>query len=784
MTLNTRLMIVVAIIYFIFAQIGFLFVVQSQSLAAVWPVSGVVLAILILQPYEKWFSILCGVFVANILANLSSGNPVVTSLGFAIANSSEGLVSAWVVGRFVEIPVRTLSSFSTLLAFIVAAVVGNATTALIGAWVVTFSFGAPFWETWRIWWVADGVGMLVVAPLIVVFYTNRIDWKHPYRLRFSFEFILLCMMLILIAQVIFGISTNETSFLLASAYLIFPFLLWTAYRFGVHVATVTSLLVAIIVVWDTKDGLGPFIVFGRSPTEQIIGVQVFLVVATLTALSVAIALAERNQAEKIQAEERNLLRTLIDSIPDYIYVKDLDGRFLLNNQSHVQALGATNSATVLGKTDYNFSTQSLADSYAKDDQQVISSQEAIVQREEMSKGLNQEPIWASTTKVPLYDEHRNIYGIVGVTRDVTKQKALLEEISQQELKYRTLIQHLPNASVLLFDKNLRYLLAEGEHLIDNGFTGIEGKTIGEILPETSLRDLEPLYQQALAGNSKSIQRTFNDTIYNVQIVPVRDEEGNIFAGMALAQDITALKEAEAHMLELVAERERVKLFVDFIGDASHDLKTPLTIIKTSLHLMKHVQDEEKHKKHLTRIDAQTERLHMLLDKLFTMSRIDSYQRYEFQLSDMNMMLEQLYQQLSMLTETKNIHLQYQLDQALPPIEMDVSEIERIFLNLVENAVRFTSENGTITIKTYLREDILAIDVTDTGVGIESSAIDDIFKRFFKADDARSSSVGGVGLGLSIVKKIMDAHRGQIEVQSEPNQGTTFTLLFPTVAKVI
>ncbi|UCG99782.1 MAG: PAS domain S-box protein, partial [Deltaproteobacteria bacterium] len=150
-------------------------------------------------------------------------------------------------------------------------------------------------------------------------------------------------------------------------------------------------------------------------------------------------------AEEALAKEHSLLRTVIDNLPDYIYVKDKESRYVVSNNAHVRFLGATTPDEVIGKTVFELFPQELASQYYADDQQAIRLGKPLLNKEEHSVDETGKRIWNLTTKVPLRDSSEKIVGLVGIARDVTKRVEAEEALRESEERYRTLVQNVPIA---------------------------------------------------------------------------------------------------------------------------------------------------------------------------------------------------------------------------------------------------------------------------------------------------------------------------------------------------
>jgi signal transduction histidine kinase len=128
---------------------------------------------------------------------------------------------------------------------------------------------------------------------------------------------------------------------------------------------------------------------------------------------------------------------------------------------------------------------------------------------------------------------------------------------------------------------------------------------------------------------------------------------------------------------------------------------------------------------------------------------------------------------------KQLQLALDLADDLPPAQVDAVELGTALMNLVENAVRYTDPGASVTVRTRAERDCVLIEVSDTGIGIGQDDLPHIFERFYRADKARSTETGGVGLGLAIALKIVEAHKGRIDVESVPGEGSTFRVALPT-----
>lgn len=262
-----------------------------------------------------------------------------------------------------------------------------------------------------------------------------------------------------------------------------------------------------------------------------------------------------------------------------------------------------------------------------------------------------------------------------------------------------------------------------------------------------------------------------------QAFPIRDEAGKVYRIAGITEDITERKQLEKRQLDLAIERERVKLLRDFINEASHDLKSPLTAINLKIHRLMRTDDDEKRQNLLQELLMLSERIGSLVEDLLTLARLENRGPLVVAPLDGADMVEQIWQHLRPLAEEKDVQVVFDLTEARPLLEMDADDLERALSNLIDNGIHYTPPGGTLKVS-YRVEDEIVFQVSDTGIGINKEDMPLIFNRFYRAANAQTVDPGGTGLGLAIVKKIVEQHRGRIEVTSTIGIGTTFTIRLP------
>jgi PAS domain S-box-containing protein len=262
---------------------------------------------------------------------------------------------------------------------------------------------------------------------------------------------------------------------------------------------------------------------------------------------------------------------------------------------------------------------------------------------------------------------------------------------------------------------------------------------------------------------------------------LRDQAGNPIRLIGAVTDVTERRKAEQQALDLALQREKVRILAEYITAISHDFRTPLSVINTSIYLIGKVREEEERKRHLEKLNEQATRIEELVDGLLTMARLDKDDLLTCEWLDLNTLVVQTDIRKRPLCDDKGLKLSVNLAHDLPLVYVDRLWMNEALMHLVDNAIQYTPAGQFITIRTYQQHESVVIEIQDTGIGMDEEQLQGIFDPLFRAE-AHRPMTGGSGLGMAITGKIIERHNGRIEVDSKPNVGTTVRIWLTVTAE--
>jgi len=513
----------------------------------------------------------------------------------------------------------------------------------------------------------------------------------------------------------------------------------------------------------------------------------------------------QKRAEMALRNSETRLRTLIQTIPDLIWVKDTEGVYLSCNTMFERFFGAK-EADIVGKTDYNFVNKTLADFFRAHDRTAMAAGKPTSNEEWITFADDGRLVFLETIKTPMYDSEGVVIGVLGIGRNLTDRKLADEELSKQKYFFEQIfMQSSVSTQILDRDGWCERINPKLGELFGVKPQDIEGKIYNifqdkAIIQSGIIPFLESVFQEGkpaewevffdigVAADSQKINvKEKRKVWFKNWAYPIFDKNREISNVIIQHNNITESKSAEQEMLiakEHAEESDRLKSA--FLANMSHEIRTPMNGILGFAELLKEptLSGEEKDE-YIEVIEKSGVRMLNIINDIVCISKVESGQM-EISLSETNIN-EQINYILSFFKpETMQKGIQLSVSNPLPADEAtiitDKEKIYAILTNLVKNAFKFT-KTGTIELGCDKKGEFVEFFVKDTGLGIPEEQKDFIFERFRQGSESLNRNYEGAGLGLSISKAFVEMLGGKIWVESNFGEGSIFYFTIPYHANV-
>ncbi|HKK42700.1 MAG TPA: PAS domain S-box protein [Bacteroidales bacterium] len=515
-------------------------------------------------------------------------------------------------------------------------------------------------------------------------------------------------------------------------------------------------------------------------------------------LSSYIDISERKKYEEDVEHERLMLRTLIDNIPDPIYVLDRNCKKIIANKADVRNIGFVDESQVLGKTSAELYKGEEGRVKHADNCKVIKSGEPIISKEEVFRDKYGEQRWYLTSRLPLHNLNGDIAGLVGISYNITDRKWAHEELvkSQALLMNALKIAHLGaweydvKKDVFIFN-DLFYNLFRTS-VADIG--SYEMTTSDYLTHFVHPEDTE-MVKQVMSEANTTDDPAFNNQLEHriifsdgqtghviVRYFVVKDERGATFRIYGVNQDITERKKAE---LELIRARDKAeesdRLKTAFIHNISHEIRTPMNaIVGFSSLLCEPDITEDNRNSFVEVLMNSSNHLLAVVNDIIEIANIEAG-IVKLRLSDVNITstVRNLYDQFRPMAEQKGLDLKFETGYNNKDviITTDSTKFIQVLNNLVNNALKFTS-GGSVDFGYRIDENNVRFFVRDTGIGIPEEMHAKVFDRFFQVESSVARTYEGTGLGLSISKSFIEMLGGDMWVESNSDHGSVFYFTLP------
>ena len=353
---------------------------------------------------------------------------------------------------------------------------------------------------------------------------------------------------------------------------------------------------------------------------------------------------------------------------------------------------------------------------------------------------------------------------------IDKIDKTIHEVESKNIQLKSIVKSISHGILAIdIEGNVLLINKEAKEMIKADLsTKVEGRNINAVIKD---KDILREISKFIGSNKSNMNQITNkdDIVYNIKLDPVylQSSKNVIIGSIINIEDIT--------------ERVRLEnMRSDFVANVTHELKTPLTSISGFVETLR-INDNidiSTRNRFLGIIETESDRLKRLIDDILLLSFIENKEQESSEDVDIYSVFKEVYELTYTSAKVKDIDIEYNFEHENMIIKSNRDYIKQIFLNLVDNAIKYTPNGGIVTTEVRYDDNYILIKVIDNGIGISKEDKTRIFERFYRVDKARSRDVGGTGLGLAIVKHIVKSLHGTIDVDSEINIGTKFIVKIP------
>ncbi len=492
-------------------------------------------------------------------------------------------------------------------------------------------------------------------------------------------------------------------------------------------------------------------------------------------------ITEQKQVEIALLESEQRLQNILDNSNALVYLKDLDGQYLFVNRYFDKVFGLDRGQAA-GRFDSDLIPADIAEEFRANEQAVLHS-DAPLQFEEavpLGDGVHT----YLSVKFPLHNSEGRVYAICGISTDISERKQA-EETVRESLALAEEARDNVHAvfkavadGLIVTDINRRVVLINrsAEKLLGIRSDRAINRTIAEVVAPLELREqIEAAFVADVEGHPIDLELPRDDG----EAVVVQARSAAVLSPHRGKNGVITM------LRDVTRERAFDRMKNEFISTAAHELRTPLTSVLGFAQVLLQasdygILDPVQQRELLSHIEEKASSLKVIVDDLFDLSRVQAGQLLALnrEPSDICGLLRQIVDSYCKAYDSHPFELV--LPNECPIVLIDQNKIIQVMENLLSNATKFSPDGSPIKVSGEARGSLFQFSVEDQGIGMTAEQVERVFDKFYRGD-ASNTAVGGLGLGMSIVKSIIEGHDGRIWIESEPGQGTRvmFTLSLVT-----
>lgn len=499
-------------------------------------------------------------------------------------------------------------------------------------------------------------------------------------------------------------------------------------------------------------------------------------------------ITEQVLLQKHLRNEQHYLQMLMDNIPDTIYFKDKNSKFVRINKAQAKLLGVDNPENAIGKSDSDFFESDHAKQAFEDEQALMKKGEPLINKLEYIK-TSEGYKYVTATKIPLKDEDGVSTGLVGLSRDVTKEHLTELQLKHEKELLDLVINNIPD-KIYFKDTESRYIRANIAYCKSLGIDDpneIAGKMDSDFYPKEIAEKICLTEKKILIRNAPVINQIEKEKkedgslVWNTTCkIPIKDEWNEVIGLVCISRDVTSeelARQRMQHAKEKAEEASKAKSL--FLANMSHEIRTPMNGVIGMADILRRTKLDSTQLGYLNIIMKSGQSLLGIINDILDFSKIESGKmEFEYAPISIRHIVEEIADIQIIQANEQSIDLLTYVDPSVPElVNGDYVRIKQILSNLVNNAIKFTEQGEVYIVAEVVQSDNkehrVRFAVKDTGIGISKEHQKKLFQSFTQVDTSTTRKFGGTGLGLAISKKLVDGMGGNLSLTSEEGKGSEF-----------